>query len=77
MQQTHTRKPTNLSLDSHLLAEAKSLQVNLSRAAEDGIRLAVVRTQTEIWQAENRAALDSSNAFVERQGVPLGHLRQF
>ncbi len=77
MQNPNARKATNLSLDSRLLAEAKSLKVNLSRAAEDGIRLAVVRTQTEVWQTENRAALASSNEFVERQGLPLGHLRQF
>lgn len=29
-------KPTNLSLDGALLAEAKNLKVNLSRAAEEG-----------------------------------------
>lgn len=77
MQNSNTRKATNLSLDSHLLSEAKSLKVNLSRAAEDGIRLAVVRTQTEIWQAKNHEALISSNEFVEQNGLPLGHLRQF
>ena len=35
------RKPTNLSLDAALLTEAKALKVNLSRAAEDGVRNAV------------------------------------
>ena len=77
MQRSQTRKATNLSLDSSLLAEAKSLQVNLSRAAEDGIRLALARAQSELWQRENKAALESSNDFVERQGLPLSHLRQF
>ena len=77
MPQTQTRKATNLSLDSHLLAQAKSLKVNLSRAAEDGIRLAVARTRSERWQAENREALESSNEFVDRNGLPLGHLRPF
>jgi antitoxin CcdA len=77
MQDSNVRKATNLSLDSRLLSEARSLKVNLSRAAEDGIRLAVVKTRTEIWQAENREALASSNDFVERHGLPLGHVRQF
>jgi antitoxin CcdA len=77
MEQSHIRKPANLSLDSHLLAEAKALKVNLSRAAEEGIRAAVVRSKSELWQAENRDALESSNEFVERDGLPLGHLRQF
>jgi len=77
MAQSHIRKPANLSLDSHLLAEAKTLKVNLSRAAEEGIRAAVVHSKSELWQAENRDALESSNDFVERDGLPLGHLRQF
>lgn len=77
MQNPNTRKATNLSLDSHLLAQAKSLKVNLSRAAEDGIRLAVVRTQTEIWQDENRAALQASNDYVDQNDLPLAHLRPF
>ena len=35
------RKATNLSLEPDLVAEARRLGVNLSRAAEDGIRRAV------------------------------------
>jgi len=77
MQQTRARKATNLSLDSRLLTQARSFKVNLSRAAEDGIRLAVAKAQTEVWQGENRAALESSNEYIEREGLPLGHLRQF
>jgi len=77
MQNSTPRKATNLSLDSRLLADAKSLKVNLSRAAEDGIRQAVARTQREIWLAENRDALHSSNEFVERQGLPLAPFRPF
>lgn len=77
MQHAHPRKATNLSLDSDLLAQARLLKVNLSRAAEDGIRLAVARTQSEVWQAENRDALASSNEFVEQNGLPLDPHRQF
>ena len=44
MAQSHIRKPANLSLESHLLAEAKALKVNLSRAAEEGIRAVVIRS---------------------------------
>ena len=77
MQQTRVRKATNLSLDSHLLAKAKSLKVNLSRAAEAGIRNAVAESKAKIWKRENRKALDSSNAFVKENGLPLSDLRQF
>ena len=69
------RKPTNLSLDSALLAEARALEVNLSRAAEMGIKAEVARAAKLAWQAENRAALESSNTFVEENGLPLDGYR--
>ncbi|WP_424929777.1 type II toxin-antitoxin system CcdA family antitoxin [Amaricoccus tamworthensis] len=72
-----SRKPTNLSLDSSLLSEARALKVNLSRAAEEGVRAAVRRARSEQWKAENAAALESSNAFVEMHGLPLDRYRQF
>lgn len=77
MIRVNTRKPTNLSLDPALLLQAKELKVNLSRAAEKGIRQAVQQSRAAQWQTENRAALDSSNRFVEGQGLPLHRLRQF
>ena len=74
---TQPRKPTNLSLDVSLLAEAKELKVNLSRAAEDGVRSAVVAAKAARWKAENKAALESSNAYVVDHGLPLEPYRQF
>ncbi len=72
-----TRKPANLTLDAALLAEARALKVNLSRAAEEGIRHAVSERRKRAWQAENAAALESSNRFVETSGLPLAQYRQF
>ncbi|MCX7567870.1 type II toxin-antitoxin system CcdA family antitoxin [Sulfitobacter sp. F26169L] len=72
-----SRKPTNLSLDSLLLSEAKSLKINLSRAAEEGVRSAVAAAKAEQWQRENASALESSNAYVEQNGLPLDRFRQF
>lgn len=73
----HSRKPTNLSLDSLLLTEAKELKVNISRAAEEGVRAAVATAKAEQWLAENASALESSNSYVEKQGLPLDKFRQF
>lgn len=36
------RRPTNLTLDSELLKEAKALGINVSRSAENGIAEAEV-----------------------------------
>lgn len=77
MAQLQTRKPTNLSLDQSLLADARALKINLSRAAEDGIRAAVSKSREELWKTENRSALESSNRFVEDHGLPLSRHRQF
>ncbi len=74
---SHTRKPTNLSLDANLLTQAKALKVNLSRAAEDGVRMAVSAAKVQQWKAENAAAIRSSNAYVEKHGLPLDSYRQF
>lgn len=74
---SHTRKPTNLSLDSTLLTEAKALKVNLSRAAENGVRSAVSAAKAEQWRVENAAAVRSSNSYVEKHGLPLDSFRQF
>lgn len=71
------RKPTNLSLDSALLKEAKALGINVSRSAEAGIAEAVKRHKQEKWLKENAKALASSNAYVEANGLPLSRHRQF
>lgn len=71
------RKAANLSIDQELLHEARELGVNLSRAAESGLRQAVREARGAAWRRENAAAIASSNAWVEENGLPLDHLRQF
>lgn len=71
------RRPTNVSLDSALVDEARSLGINLSHACERGIIEQVAKTRAERWTDENREALASSNAFVETRGLPLAGNRQF
>jgi antitoxin CcdA len=71
------RKPTNVSLDRGLVEEARALGINLSQACEKGIADQLARVRAERWRAENKAALESSNAFVEEHGLPLAGHRQF
>ena len=71
------RKPTNLTLDAALLADAKDLSVNVSRAAENGIAEAVRAEKERLWLEENREALESSNAYVTEHGLPLAKYRMF
>ena len=72
-----SRRATNLSLNNDLLDEAKSLQINLSRAAENGLKIAISEAKSELWKRENREALESSNSWVEANGLPLDKYRQF
>lgn len=72
-----SRKATNLSLDPTLVAEARNLGVNLSQAAEGGLREAVATAKAEAWQAENAEAIAAYNRWVEENGLPLAAYRQF
>lgn len=71
------KKATNLSLDQALLQEARDLGVNLSQAAEHGLRQAVANAKADAWKRENRVAIESSNAWVEQRGLPLDRFRLF
>lgn len=71
------RQAANLSIDANLMKEAKGLDVNVSRAAEAGIAEAVAAEKARLWKIENRAAIESWNAYVEEHGLPLAEFRQF
>lgn len=71
------KRATNVSINERLLAEARALDVNVSRAAEAGLAQAIAARRAELWTAENRTALESSNAYVERNGLPLADYRGF
>ena len=72
-----SKKATNVTLTEGLLSEAKALQINVSSAAEDGLRRAVAQKRADLWLDANRLAIDSSNQFVEQNGLPLSSHRQF
>ncbi len=71
------RKATNVSINETLLSEAKALKINVSKAAEAGLVVALAEKRAELWLAENRTALESSNAYVDRHGLPLAQYRGF
>jgi antitoxin CcdA len=72
-----TKKATNVSLAENLLAEAKELRINVSQAAESGVAMAVAQKRAEIWLKENWEAIQSSNHYVEKHGLPLEQFRMF
>ena len=72
-----TRKATNVSIGQALLDEAKALNINVSQAAEAGLRAALAHKRAEMWLQENVSALESSNAYVAEHGLPLARYRGF
>ena len=71
------KRATNVSLAESLLAEAKQLRINISQAAEAGVARAVAEKRAELWVAENQNAFECWNAYVEKDGLPLGQYRSF
>lgn len=71
------KRAANLSVDAALLGEAKALGLNLSATFEAGLRDAVRAAKAAQWQADNRAAMQSSNDWIEKHGLPLAEYRQF
>ena len=74
---TYPRKATNVTMDARLLEHAKSLGINISKASEEGLSRAVAAKQEALWLASNLAAIESSNAYVDRNGIPLAKHRNF
>jgi antitoxin CcdA len=72
-----SRRPTNLSLDANLLAEARDLKINLSRAAEAGISRAISEERSKAWREENADTIRTTNEYIEKYGLPLEKYRLF
>jgi antitoxin CcdA len=71
------KRATNLTLPIDLLAEARECGINLSRACAHGLVLAIAEQKSRRWAQENKPAIESSNRYVERQGLPLARYRRF
>jgi antitoxin CcdA len=63
------KKPTNLSINSDLLAKAKGLKLNLSATLEMALAEQVQKAERENWLKQNQAAIEASNKFVEAYGL--------
>lgn len=71
------KRGTNVSLDPSLVDEAKALGISLSKSCEQGLATAVKAERERRWLEENRAAIESNNAFIEAHGMPLARFRRY
>lgn len=71
------RRATNVSLSAQLIEAARALDINVSQACERGLEQQVKKEREARWLEENRAAIEASNAWVEKNDLPLARYRQF
>ncbi len=69
------KQPINLSIDAELAGEAKAAGMNLSAVLERALREELRVQRAAKWKDENRAAIESSNRYVEKHGLPLAKYR--
>jgi len=63
------KRPTNLSINSDLLAKAKGLKLNLSATLETALAEQVQKAERENWLKQNRVAIEAANKLVEEHGL--------
>jgi len=71
------RRATNVSLDPVHLEAARELGINVSQACERGLVETIAAERAARWKQENAEAIESSNAWVEANGLPLARYRLF
>jgi len=65
------RRPINLTIREDIIRDAKSLDLNTSKAAEHGITLAIKDARAQAWLSENKDALSAHNKRVDKNGTFL------
>ena len=74
---TPVKKPTNLSIRSDLLEQARALDINLSSEFEKHLAEVIRQRRGEQWLKENREAIEAYNRYVEKHGVWSDGMRTF
>jgi antitoxin CcdA len=63
------KRAVNLSVDRELLDAAKAAGTNLSALLERALRDELSEARRQAWLDANRAAIEASNAELERNGL--------
>lgn len=69
IESTSPKKATNLSINKELLAEARSLNINLSATLEQALIEKVRQERRKQWLQDNRDAIEACNELVEQNGL--------
>lgn len=69
------KKAINVSIDPAIAAEAKAAGINMSCVLERALQAELKSVREAQWKADNREAIESMNAHVEKHGLPLAKYR--
>lgn len=72
-----TKKATNITLSSDVLAEAKALGINISQSCDQFLRELVLNERKRRWQQDNADFIAAYNQTVADEGLPLDTWRSF
>ena len=63
------KKPTNLTINSDLLSQAKEMKLNLSATLESALADALKIRKQEQWKEDNKEAINSYNEHISEYGL--------
>ena len=71
------KRPTNVSINEDLLAQARDLGVNLSQTLEEGLKARLAEERRRRWLEDNKSAFDACNVHYEKYGLWSDGIRMF
>lgn len=71
------KKPTNLSINSDLLAKSRAMQINLSALLESALTAKLAIAENESWKQNNKLAIKAYNSLVDEHGCFGDSIRDF
>jgi antitoxin CcdA len=72
-----SKRATNVSIRSDLLAAARDAGLNLSATLERALITELAEAQRNKWRHDNREAIEAYNEHVEKHGAFSDRLRGF
>ena len=71
------KRPTNLTVNSDLLDQAKTMKINISSILESALANIVKQKKREQWLEENRDSINTYNEAIKDVGLFSDELRSF
>ena len=71
------KRAVNMSIDGATLDLAKKIGLNLSKTVDAFLKDEVKRLYWEQWNEQYKDAIDSYNARIAQEGLPLAKYRSF